>query len=230
MHTPQGYELRDGFVFATNWFDILFNLSMPHRFVHMLLASGLTVAFLIACISALRMLWGDKGKDVKSALRVGIIAAAALIPIQILADDMHGLNTLKHQPAKIAAMEGTWDTGPNTPLGRFAIPYQAVRENKFEIGIANGAPPILRHKSNGVVPGLNDSIADDGRHAPSRCASIFQLPHHDRHRRGHVAAVVGETCSVAQIRSWAHSTPAPLRVLRHEFQWLDRNFGRLVHN
>ena len=109
MHTPQGYELRDSVVFATNLFDIIFNPSMPYRFVHMLLASGLTVAFLIAGVSALRMLWGDKGEDVKSALRVGIIAAAGLIPVQILAGDMHGLNTLEHQPTKIVGRElGNW--------------------------------------------------------------------------------------------------------------------------
>ena len=173
MHTPQGYELRDGVVFATNWFDIIFNPSMPYRFVHMLLASGLTVAFLIAGISALRMLWGDKGEDVKSALRVGIIAAAALIPIQILAGDMHGLNTLEHQPAKIAAMEGNWETGPNTPLVLFAIPDQAARENRFEIGIPNGASLILKHKASGVVPGLNDFIAQDGTVMHPRVAPVF---------------------------------------------------------
>ena len=173
MHTPQGYELRDGVVFATNWFDIIFNPSMPYRFVHMLLASGLTVAFLIAGISALRMLWGDKGEDVKSALRVGIIAATALIPIQILAGDMHGLNTLEHQPAKIAAMEGNWETGPNTPLVLFAIPDQAARESKFEIGIPNGASLILKHKASGVVPGLNDFIAQDGTVMHPRVAPVF---------------------------------------------------------
>jgi cytochrome d ubiquinol oxidase subunit I len=173
MHTPQGYELRDGVVFATNWFDIIFNPSMPYRFVHMLLASGLTVAFLIAGISALRMLWGDKGEDVKSALRVGIIAATALIPIQILAGNMHGLNTLEHQPAKIAAMEGNWETGPNTPLVLFATPDQAARESKFEIGIPNGASLILKHKASGVVPGLNDFIAQDGTVMHPRVAPVF---------------------------------------------------------
>ena len=83
MHTPQGYELREGVVFATDWFDIIFNPSMPYRFVHMMLASGLTVAFLIAGISALRMLWGDRSEAVKSALRVGIFTGAGLIPLQI---------------------------------------------------------------------------------------------------------------------------------------------------
>lgn len=173
MHTPQGYELIDGVVFATNWWEIIFNPSMPYRFVHMMLASGLTVAFLIAGISALRMLWGDCGEDVKTALRVGIIAGAGLIPLQILAGDFHGLNTLEHQPAKVAAMEGNWETGPNVPLVLFAIPDEVARENRFEIAIPNGASLILTHKKDGVVPGLNDFVGDDGEVMHPRVAPVF---------------------------------------------------------
>lgn len=173
MHTPQGYELIDGVVHATNWFEIVFNPSMPYRFVHMMLASGLTVAFLIAGISALRMLWGDKGEDVKSALRVGIIAAAGLIPLQILAGDMHGLNTLEYQPAKVAAMEGNWETRSNVPLVLFAIPDQENRTNHFEISIPNGASYILKHKADGVVPGLNDFVEEDGTIMHPRVSAVF---------------------------------------------------------
>lgn len=173
MHTPQGYELIDGVVFATDWWAIIFNPSMPYRFVHMLLASGLTVAFLIAGISALRLLWGDQAENVKSTLRVGIVLAAGLIPLQILAGDFHGLNTLEHQPAKIAAMEGNWETGPNIPLVLFAIPDEEARENKFEIAIPNGASLILKHKPSGVIPGLNDFIAEDGTKMHPRVAPVF---------------------------------------------------------
>lgn len=173
MHTPQGYELIDGVVHATNWFKIIFNPSMPYRFVHMMLASGLTVAFLIAGISALRMLWGDKGEDVKSALRVGIIAAAGLIPLQILAGDMHGLNTLEYQPAKVAAMEGNWETRSNVPLILFAIPDQENRTNHYEISIPNGASYILKHKAEGVVLGLNDFVAEDGTILHPRVSAVF---------------------------------------------------------
>ncbi len=173
MHTPQGYELRDGVVFATDWWAIIFNPSMPYRLVHMLLASGLTVAFLIAGISALRLLWGDRSESVKSTLRVGIITAAALIPVQIFAGDLHGLNTLEHQPAKIAAMEGNWETGPNVPVLLFAIPDDGARENRFEIGIPNGASLILTHKADGIVPGLNDFVAKDGTKLHPRVAPVF---------------------------------------------------------
>ncbi len=173
MHTPQGYELREGVVFATDWFDIIFNPSMPYRFVHMMLASGLTVAFLIAGISALRMLWGDRSEAVKSALRVGIFTGAGLIPLQIYAGDMHGLNTLEYQPAKVAAMEGNWETGPNVPLLLFAIPDEEARENRFEVAIPNGASLILTHKPDGVVPGLNDFISDEGEILHPRVAPVF---------------------------------------------------------
>jgi cytochrome bd ubiquinol oxidase subunit I len=173
MHTPQGHEMIDGVVHATNWFEIIFNPSMPYRFVHMMLASGLTVSFLIAGISALRMLWGDRGEDVKTALRVGIVAAAGLIPLQILAGDLHGLNTLEYQPAKVAAMEGNWETGPNIPLVLFAIPDEEARENRFEIAIPNGASLILTHKADGVVPGLNDFVTDDGEVLHPRVAPVF---------------------------------------------------------
>lgn len=173
MHTPQGFEIRDGVVFATDWLEIVFNPSMPYRFVHMLLASGLTVAFLIAGISALRMLWGDRGEDVKAALRVGIVTAAGLIPLQILAGDMHGLNTLEHQPAKVAAMEANWETQPNVPLILFALPDEEARANRFEIGIPNGASLVLKHAADGVVPGLNDFVAEDGTPEHPPVAPVF---------------------------------------------------------
>ncbi|MEM6665213.1 MAG: cytochrome ubiquinol oxidase subunit I [Pseudomonadota bacterium] len=162
MHTPAGFEMRDGVAHATDWMAIIFNPSMPYRLVHMLLASGLTVAFLIAGISAFRLLVGDRSDAVRLTLKTGVTLAAILIPIQILAGDMHGLNTLEHQPQKVAAMEGNWETGPNVPLLLFAVPNEETRSNDFEIGIPNGASLILKHDPNGVVPGLNDFVAEDG--------------------------------------------------------------------
>lgn len=162
MHTPQGFEMRDGVAHATNWLEIIFNPSMPYRLIHMGLASGLTVAFLIAGLSAFRMLIGDKSEAVKSALRVGVVLAAGLIPAQILMGDLHGLNTLEYQPQKVAAMEGNWETQSNVPLLLFAIPDTEERTNHFEIGIPNMASIILKHKADGVVPGLNDFVTEEG--------------------------------------------------------------------
>jgi len=162
MHTPAGYEIIDGVAHATDWLAIIFNPSMPYRLVHMLLASGLTVAFLIAGLSAFRMLCGDKTGSAKLTFKTGVFLAAMLIPLQIAAGDFHGLNTLEHQPAKVAAMEGNWETQGNVPLLLFALPDEEARENRFEIGIPNGASLILKHHADGEVPGLNDFVAEDG--------------------------------------------------------------------
>lgn len=162
MHTPAGYEMIDGVAHATDWFAIIFNPSMPYRLAHMLLASGLTVAFLLAGLSAFRILVGERSGSARLSLKTGVFLAAALIPVQILAGDLHGLNTLEHQPAKIAAMEGNWETQGNVPLLLFALPDEEARENRFEIAIPNGASLILKYEADGVVPGLNDFVAEDG--------------------------------------------------------------------
>ena len=173
MHTPVGFEMRDGVAHATDWLAILFNPSMPYRLVHMLLASGLTVAFLIAGVSAFRWLIGDRAPDVRTAFSFGAILAAVLIPAQILAGDLHGLNTLEHQPQKVAAMEANWETRPNVPLLLFAIPDTEARENHFEIAIPGGASLILTHSWDGVVPGLNDFVAEDGTVLHPNVPAVF---------------------------------------------------------
>jgi cytochrome bd ubiquinol oxidase subunit I len=163
MQTPAGFEMRDGAAHAVNWWMIIFNPSFPFRLVHMLLASGLTVSFLISGLSAMRFLAGDRSDSMWRALRAAAFTAAALIPVQIFAGDQHGLNTLTHQPAKVAAIEANWETGPNVPLVLFAIPDEAARENRFELAIPDGASLILRHHVDGVVPGLNEFA---GNHPP----------------------------------------------------------------
>ncbi|WP_371228335.1 cytochrome ubiquinol oxidase subunit I [Roseovarius sp. 2305UL8-3] len=173
MHTPAGFEMRDGVAFATDWWAIIFNPSMPYRLIHMLLASGLTVAFLLAGISAYRWLREDRSNDVRAALVTGLGLGAMLIPVQILIGDFHGLNTLEHQPAKVAAMEGNWETQGNVPLLLFAVPDEAARENTYEIGIPNGASLILTHKRDGVVPGLNDFVTADGEVLHPPVAPVF---------------------------------------------------------
>jgi cytochrome d ubiquinol oxidase subunit I len=163
MHTPQGFEMRDGVAHATDWLAIIFNPSLPYRLAHVLIASGLTVAFLMMGLSAWRLLRGDATPGVKASLRTGVVMAALLAPVQAFVGDLHGLNTLEHQPAKVAAMEGNWETRGHVPLLLFAIPDEAARENRFEIAIPSGASLILTHRPDGVVPGLNDFA---GKHPP----------------------------------------------------------------
>ncbi|MEX2519797.1 MAG: cytochrome ubiquinol oxidase subunit I [Paracoccaceae bacterium] len=173
MHTPVGFEMRDGVAHATDWLAILFNPSMPYRLTHMLLASGLTCAFLVAGISAFRILIGDKGREPRLTFRLAVWLAALLIPAQMFMGDQHGLNTLKHQPQKVAAMEANWDTGPAKPLLLFARPDETERRNDFEIAVPYGASLILTHSLSGVVPGLNDYYAEDGTPLHPPVAPVF---------------------------------------------------------
>jgi cytochrome d ubiquinol oxidase subunit I len=156
MHTPAGFEMRDGVAHATSWMEIVFNPSMPYRLTHMLLASGLTASFLIAGLSAYQWMRGDKRAGVMAAMKTGVYAAAMLIPLQILAGDMHGLNTLEHQPQKVAAMEGVWETQRGVPMLLFAVPNKETRSNDYEIGIPKLASLILTHDLDGEIKGLNE--------------------------------------------------------------------------
>ena len=156
MHTPAGFEMINGQAHVTSWFEVIFNPSFPYRMTHMLLASGLTASFLLAGISAYRWLKKDRAKDVMAALRTGVTVAAILIPIQIFVGDLHGLNTLKYQPAKLAAMEGIWETQAGVPAVLFAIPDQATQSNKYEIAIPKLASFYLTHDWNGEVKGIKD--------------------------------------------------------------------------
>ena len=154
MHTPAGFEMINGQAHVTSWFEVIFNPSFPYRLTHMLIASGLTVAFLLAGISAYRWLKNDQGSDVMASFKTGIYVAAVLIPIQIVVGDLHGLNTLHHQPAKIAAMEGIWETQRGAPAVLFALPDAASQSNKFEIAIPKLASFYLTHDWDGEVKGI----------------------------------------------------------------------------
>ncbi|WP_310370889.1 cytochrome ubiquinol oxidase subunit I [Rhodoferax ferrireducens] len=163
MHTPTGFVMIDGQAHVTSWFEVIFNPSFPYRLTHMLLASGLTVAFLLAGISAFRWLKHDRGLETMAGLRTGLTLAALLIPVQIVVGDMHGVNTLHHQPAKIAAMEGIWKTESGAAAVLFGIPDAATQSNKFEIAIPKLASFYLTHDWNGEVKGID---AFEGKHPP----------------------------------------------------------------
>ena len=163
MHTPAGFEMRDGVAHATDWWAIVFNPSLPYRLSHMLIASGLTVAFLIAGVSAYRWRRGDRGGDVSLTMRTGVTLAALLIPLQIVVGDLHGLNTLEHQPAKIAAIEAVWQTQKGAPMTLFGLPDAATGSTRYAIEIPKLASLVLTHTLDGEVKGL-DAFA--GKHPP----------------------------------------------------------------
>lgn len=163
MQTPAGFEMRDGVAFATDWWDIIFNPSFPYRFSHTLLASALTASFFILGISAYRLYRGDTKLAPKTAFKTAIIAAALLTPLQIFVGDLHGLNTFEHQPQKVAAMEGVWETEQGAPLLLFAIPDEDARTNHLAVAIPNLASLILTHDTQGEIRGLNEFV---GNHPP----------------------------------------------------------------
>lgn len=163
MQTPVGFEMRDGVAHATDWLAIIFNPSFPYRFTHMLLASALTVCFLVAGISAYRLYRGDNKKAPRLTLKTALFTAAVLAPTQAFVGDLHGLNTLEHQPQKIAAMEGIWHTQQGAPLVLFAIPDAENQTNRFALEIPKLASLILTHDLNGELKGLNEF---PGAHPP----------------------------------------------------------------
>src|SRR2546425_3125044 len=153
------------FQFGTNWPAVIFNPSFPFRFVHMLLASGITAAFLVAGLSAWRLLKTPDDAGARGTLRFGAQLAAVLVPLQILAGDQHGLNTLEHQPAKIAAMEALWHTEKGAPLVLFAVPNEEAKQNDFAITLPKGASLILTHDLDGELKGI-DAFKDHPPVAP----------------------------------------------------------------
>lgn len=163
MQTPQGFEMINGVAYPTDWWAIIFNPSFPYRLTHMLIASGLTASFLVAGITAYRILKGDNKKAPTKTLKISLTAAMILTTLQIYVGDLHGLNTLKHQPQKVAAMEGLWETESGVPLLLFATIDEENRENGFEIAIPKLASLILTHEFEGELKGLNEF---EGNHPP----------------------------------------------------------------
>jgi len=163
MQTPTGHEIINGEFEVASWPQVLFSPSFPYRLTHMLLASGLTVAFFMCGVSAWQLLRGMTNASTGRVLRVGLSVAALLIPLQILVGDLHGLNTLHHQPQKIAAMEAIWDTERGAQLLLFAWPDETARTNRYTVGIPRGASLILVHEADGEIKGLNEF---KGAHPP----------------------------------------------------------------
>jgi cytochrome d ubiquinol oxidase subunit I len=138
---------------------VIFNPSFPWRFTHMMLASILTGSFVLAGLSAWRLL---KANDelARRTLRIGLLTAAICVPVQVWVGDQHGLNTLEHQPAKIAAMEALWHTESGMPLVLFAIPNEKERRNDYAVEVPYAGSLILKHDPHGTVRGLDEFEPD----------------------------------------------------------------------
>jgi cytochrome bd ubiquinol oxidase subunit I len=163
MQTPAGYEIIDGKFHVTSWLEVVFNPSFPYRLGHKLLASALTASFLIAGLSAWQILKNTANNGTRKALRTAVMAAAVAIPLQIFMGDLHGLNTLEHQPAKIAAIEGIWHTEKSAPLTLFGWPSEKEGRTLYAIQIPKAASLILAHDAEATLKGLNEF---EGKHPP----------------------------------------------------------------
>jgi len=156
MHTPAGHEMRGGIAYPLDWFAIIFNPSFPYRLAHMLNAAYLTAGFVVLAVGARYLLAGRHQEEARTMVRMAIGLTAILAPLQLLIGDLHGLNTLAHQPTKIAAMEAHWDGSKPGNFHIFAWPDETAETNWFEISIPRGASLILTHDPAGLFPGLKD--------------------------------------------------------------------------
>lgn len=163
MHTPQGIEIINGKVIPVDWLAIIFNPSFPYRLVHMVLAAYLATALIVVSTAAWHLLKGQGNPLVKKMLSMGMWMVLFVAPLQAVVGDLHGLNTLKYQPVKIAAIEGHWENTPGeaTPLILFGWPDMAQEKNHFEVAVPNLGSLILRHSWDAQVPALKEFPKED---------------------------------------------------------------------
>ena len=161
MQTPTGHEMRDGIAYPADWLAIVFNPSFPYRFAHMLNAAYLTTGFVVLAVGARYLVAGRHVEEGRTMLRMAIGLTAILAPLQLLIGDQHGLNTLEHQPIKVAAMEAHWDGSKPGDFHIFAWPDEKAGVNHFAISIPQAASLILTHHMNGLFPDLNSVPASD---------------------------------------------------------------------
>jgi cytochrome d ubiquinol oxidase subunit I len=155
MQTPAGFEMRNGVAFPTDWIAAIFNPSFPYRFAHMLNAAYLTTAFVVMAVGARYLLAGKHIEYARTMMRMAIGLLVIIAPLQLILGDQHGLNTLKYQPIKIAAMEAHWDGSKPGDFHIFAWPDEKAGVNRFEISIPKAASLIITHHLNGLFPGLS---------------------------------------------------------------------------
>ncbi|MEM6583368.1 MAG: cytochrome ubiquinol oxidase subunit I [Pseudomonadota bacterium] len=162
MQTPAGFALNEAGQFVPeSWFHIVFNPSFPYRLVHMVLAAYLTTSFVVGAVGALHLLRDKRNAEARTMFSMAMWMAAIVAPMQIFAGDLHGLNTLEHQPIKVAAMEGHWERQQGAPLILFALPDEKAEQNHYEISIPKLSALILTHSLDGETPGLKDVGPDD---------------------------------------------------------------------
>ncbi len=161
LQTPGGFEVRDGVFYVTSWWDVIFTESFPYRLVHMVFGAYLTTAFAVLGVAAWMLLRQRAVEHARVMMKMALPFIAIMAPLQIVAGDLSGLNVVETQPAKLAAMEGHWETGSGIPLLLFAIPDAEAETNRFEVGIPKLGSLILTHDWDGEVTGLKEFEPED---------------------------------------------------------------------
>ena len=162
MQTPAGYTIRDGTFYPANWWHIVFNPSFPYRVTHMALAAFLTSAFMIGGIAAYYLLRGRFTHKARFCLKCAVAFAAIVAPLQIVVGDLSGQEVRRNQPAKLAAIEGLWETSSDVPLVLFAWPDEASESNAYAVSVPHLGSLVLTHSWHGSVRGLK-SFAPENR-------------------------------------------------------------------
>jgi cytochrome d ubiquinol oxidase subunit I len=167
MHTPSGYAINDaGQFIPDDWTAVIFNPSFPYRIVHMVLAAYLTTALVVGGVGAWHLLRDRANEPARLMFSMAMWMVVIVTPLQLVAGDTQGLNTLKHQPAKIAAIEGHFEPERGAPLILFGLPDMAAHETKYKLEIPKLGSLILTHEWDGEVPGLNEWSPRDWPDAP----------------------------------------------------------------
>ncbi|HET6387737.1 cytochrome ubiquinol oxidase subunit I [Hyphomicrobium sp.] len=163
MQTPTGFTIADGRVVPTDWFQVVFNPSFPYRLLHMVVAAYLSTALFVGGAAAWHMLRGRSTPAIRTMFSMAMGLIVVLAPIQMIIGDLHGLNTLKYQPAKIAAIEGHWDSvpGQSVSLNLFGWPDMAAEKTLYAVAVPYLGSLILTHELYGQVPGLKQFPPDD---------------------------------------------------------------------
>jgi cytochrome bd ubiquinol oxidase subunit I len=163
MQTPQGYQIVDGRVIPTDWLQVIFNPSFPYRLVHMSLAAFLATALLVGASAAWHLLRGNDQPAIRKMLSMSLWMLLLVAPLQALVGDFHGLNTLEHQPAKLAAIEGHWENSGSAgePLILFGLPDMEREETRFALAIPRLGSLILTHSWDGQLPTLKQFAPQD---------------------------------------------------------------------
>lgn len=163
MQTPQGYAIENGVVVPVDWMAIVFNPSFPYRLLHMSTAAFLASAFFVGASAAWHLLKGNDTPAIRKMFSMALWMALFVAPVQAVIGDAHGLNTLEHQPAKIAAIEGHWENPPGeaTPLVLFGVPDMDAEKTKYSLEIPYLGSLILTHSLDKQVPALKSFPKED---------------------------------------------------------------------